>query len=49
MRQIPRQSDILNDLFNEGQIGIAGGIYNVETGLVNFIQFADKYRTITKK
>jgi len=37
MRQIPRQSDILNDLFNEGHIGIAGGIYNVETGLVSFI------------
>jgi carbonic anhydrase len=35
---ILRESDILRSLYEEGKIGIVGGIYSVETGGVNFIR-----------
>ena len=43
MDEILERSPIIHSLYNEGQIGIVGGIYSVETGKVNFIrQLFDK-------
>jgi carbonic anhydrase len=38
MRAILERSPILERLFRDGQIGIAAGIYSVETGEVNFFE-----------
>lgn len=37
MEEILERSVILRGLFEEGKIGIVGGIYNIENGRVNFI------------
>lgn len=37
MEEILERSTILRSLFEEGKIGIVGGIYNIENGRVNFI------------
>ncbi|MBN8865499.1 MAG: carbonic anhydrase [Sphingobacteriales bacterium] len=37
MEEILERSAILRGLFEEGKIGIVGGIYNIENGRVNFI------------
>lgn len=36
MNEILEKSSILRDLYEEGKIGIVGGIYNVENGKVSF-------------
>jgi len=36
-------SEIIKDLFQRGQIGIVGGVYNIETGQVDF------FKNLTKK
>jgi carbonic anhydrase len=36
--QIPELSPILRDLLTEGRIAIVGGMYNVETGVVEFYE-----------
>ncbi len=36
-------SEIVKDMFQKGQIGIVGGIYNIETGRVDF------FKNLTKK
>lgn len=38
MDDILSKSPILRDLFNNGKIGIVGGMYSVENGRVNFIR-----------
>jgi carbonic anhydrase len=38
MEEILQRSSIIRDLFNEGRIGIIGGIYSVETGQVKFVR-----------
>ena len=38
MDEVMERSEILRNLFNEGKIGIVGGIYSVENGRVNFIR-----------
>lgn len=38
MDEIPKRSQILDDLLNEGKIAIVGGMYDVETGFVNFFE-----------
>jgi carbonic anhydrase len=35
--QIPQRSPILSEMLNDGVIGIAGGIYDVTTGIVSFL------------
>lgn len=35
--EILRKSDILRDLYEKGKIGVAGGMYSVETGEVSFV------------
>jgi len=37
MEEILERSSILRELYEEGKIGIVGGIYNIENGRVNFI------------
>lgn len=38
MNEILKRSDILRSMFQEGKIGIAGGMYSVETGEVEFFE-----------
>lgn len=38
MDEIPRRSEILDKLLNEGKIAIIGGMYDIETGIVNFYE-----------
>jgi carbonic anhydrase len=38
INQIMHSSDILEDLLNEKKIGLIGGVYNVSTGQVNFLE-----------
>jgi carbonic anhydrase len=43
LEEILTRSDIVKDMFKKGQIGIVGGIYNVENGKVDF------FKNLTKK
>jgi carbonic anhydrase len=43
LEEILTRSDIVKDMFKKGQIGIIGGIYNVENGNVDF------FKNLTKK
>jgi len=36
MRQIREQSPILREMLDQNKIGIAGGMYDLKTGLVHF-------------
>ena len=36
LKEIPERSPILKEMIEKGQIGIVGGMYNVETGIVEF-------------
>lgn len=45
MEEILKQSEIVKDLFKRGEIGLVGGVYNVENGMVDFF----KNLTKTKK
>lgn len=38
MEQIPQQSPVLAELIENGQIAVIGGMYNVETGEVDFYE-----------
>lgn len=38
LKEIPRRSQLLNDLIREGKIILVGGMYNVETGVVDFYE-----------
>ncbi|HMR92642.1 MAG TPA: carbonic anhydrase family protein [Chitinophagaceae bacterium] len=38
MDEILERSSIIHSLYSEGKIGIAGGLYNIETGKVSFIK-----------
>ena len=38
VQAIQQQSPILNDMLEEGEIGIAGGMYNVDTGEVTLLE-----------
>lgn len=38
MKEIVQRSRIIHSLYKEGQIGIVGGMYSVESGHVNFIK-----------
>jgi carbonic anhydrase len=43
LEEILTRSAIVKDLFEKGEIGIVGGVYNVETGE------ADLFKNLTKK
>ncbi|MGL2965759.1 carbonic anhydrase family protein [Flavobacterium sp. XGLA_31] len=38
MDEILKRSEVLNEMFNNGEIGFAGGYYDVETGEVEFLK-----------
>lgn len=38
MASIKKQSPVLKDMFDKGEIGIVGGMYDVETGMVEFYE-----------
>ena len=38
LEEILTRSDIVKDLFMKGEIGIVGGVYNIETGQVDFFK-----------
>lgn len=50
MNEILKRSDILRSMFQEGKIGIAGGMYSVETGEVEFFeeQFNEQAASMAK-
>jgi carbonic anhydrase len=43
LEEILTRSEIVKDLFKKGQIGLVGGVYNIETGQVDF------FKNLTKK
>jgi carbonic anhydrase len=42
MSQIPQQSAILAEMLKKGEIALTGGIYDVETGKVDFFDSEQK-------
>jgi len=38
MASIKKLSPVLKDMFDKGEIGIVGGMYDVETGVVQFFE-----------
>jgi carbonic anhydrase len=38
MEEILNQSDIIKDMFKKGEIGLVGGVYNVDNGKVDFFK-----------
>lgn len=38
LKEIPRRSQLLNELIREGKVILVGGMYNVETGVVDFYE-----------
>ena len=43
LEEILTRSSIVNEMFGKGEIGLVGGVYNVETGQVDF------FKNLTKK
>jgi carbonic anhydrase len=43
LEEILTQSSIVKEMFGKGEIGLVGGVYNVETGVVDF------FKNLTKK
>jgi len=43
LEEILTRSEIVNELFKKGEIGMIGGVYNIETGQVDF------FKNLTKK
>ena len=38
LEEILNRSEIIKDMFKKGQIGIVGGVYNIENGKVDFFK-----------
>lgn len=38
LEEIINQSDIVKDMFKKGEIGLVGGVYNVDNGVVDFFK-----------
>jgi carbonic anhydrase len=49
LEQILTRSDIVKEMFAKGQIGLVGGVYNVENGKVDFFKNLTKKRKENKK
>lgn len=48
LEQILTRSDIVKNLFSKGEIGIVGGVYNIETGQVDFFKNLTKKKQVEK-
>jgi len=49
LEQILTKSEIVKDMFKKGQIGIVGGVYNIENGQVDFFKNLTKKRKEDKR
>jgi carbonic anhydrase len=49
LEEILTRSEIVKDMFEKGQIGIVGGIYNIENGQVDFFKNLTKKRKEEKR
>ncbi|HEY6502576.1 MAG TPA: carbonic anhydrase [Chitinophagaceae bacterium] len=49
LEQILTRSEIVKDMFKKGQIGIVGGVYNIENGQVDFFKNLTKRSKEDKK
>ena len=47
LEEIINGSDIVKELFEKGEIGIVGGVYNIETGQVDFFKNLTKQKKET--
>jgi len=48
LEEILTQSSIVKEMFEKGEIGIVGGVYNVETGVVDFFKNLTKQKKEAK-
>ena len=48
LEEILTRSEIVNELFKKGEIGIIGGVYNIETGQVDFFKNLTKRKKETR-
>ena len=48
LEEILTRSEIVNEMFKKGEIGIIGGVYNIETGQVDFFKNLTKRKKETK-
>lgn len=49
LEEILTRSEIVKDMFKKGEIGIVGGVYNIETGQVDFFKNLTKKKKLVKK
>ena len=49
LEEILTQSSIVKEMFEKGEIGIVGGVYNVETGVVDFFKNLTKQKKEVKQ
>jgi carbonic anhydrase len=49
LEEILTRSDIVKDLFKKGEIGIVGGVYNIDNGQVDFFKNLTKKKKEDKK
>jgi len=47
INQVVNGSESLNELITKGEVGVAGAIYNVESGKVVFEDYAEKMQALT--
>ena len=48
LEEILTRSEIVKEMFKKGEIGIVGGVYNIETGQVDFFKNLTKRKKETK-
>ena len=48
LEEILTRSEIVNEIFKKGEIGLIGGVYNIETGQVDFFKNLTKRKKETK-
>jgi carbonic anhydrase len=49
LEEILTRSEIVKDMFEKGEIGIVGGVYNVENGEVDFFKNLTRKKKVEKK
>jgi len=49
LEQILTRSEIVKEMFAKGQIGIVGGVYNIENGNVDFFKNLTRKKKEVKK
>ncbi len=49
LEEILKGSDIVRDMFGKGEIGIIGGVYNVQNGEVDFFKNLTRRKPVEKK